>query len=270
MRALSFSISRKRLAKVLRASGEIITPEKTAKILNITRGQSSLLLSCWNKQGRVKRVQRGLYIPIPLTAESRDVSPDNPSLIAMQLFAPCYIGGWSALEYWGMTEQLFHSVMVMTNKRPKSRNPKIDGMKFKLKTVSEKKFFGLKTVWMGKSKIQISDLSRTVADMLDDPQTGGGIRPVRDVFQNYLESENKDIGLLMQYCRKLKNKTAFKRLGLLLEMDAKEEIQAIKICKSNVSRGYSKLDPALNCSKIITRWKLSVPPSWLKDLKNDR
>ena len=270
MGALSFSISRKQLAKVLRSAGEIITPEKTAKILNITRKQSSLLLSRWNKQGRVRRVQRGLYIPIPLTADSRDISPDDPSLIAMQLFAPCYIGGWSALKHWDMTEQLFHSVMVMTSKRPKSRNPIIDGMKFKLKTVSKKRFFGLKTVWMGQSKIQVSDPSRTIADMLDDPRTGGGIRPVRDVFQNYLESEDKDIGLLIKYCRKLKNKTAFKRLGLLLEMDTAEETGAIKICKNNLSQGYSKLDPDLNCSKIITRWKLSVPPSWLKDLKNDR
>ena len=270
MNALSFSVSRKRLAKVLRESGEIITPSKTAKILNITREQSSLLLSRWNKQGRLRRVQRGLYIPIPLTADSRDVSPDNPSLIAVQLFAPCYIGGWSALEYWDMTEQLFHSVMVMTDKRPKSRNPRIDGMHFKLKTVSKKNFFGLKTVWIGQSKIQVSDPSRTIADMLDDPRTGGGIRPVRDVFQNYLESKNKDISLLIEYCRKLKNKTAFKRLGLLLEMDAVKEIQAIKICKNNLSRGYSKLDPDLNCSKIITRWNLSVPPSWLKDLKHDR
>ena len=166
MGVLSFSVSRKRLAKVLRSAGEIITPEKTAEILNITRKQSSLLLSRWNKQGRVRRVQRGLYIPIPLTADSRDISPDDPSLIAMQLFTPCYIGGWSALEHWDMTEQLFQSVMVMTNKRPKSRNPIIDGMKFKLKTVSEKKFFGLKTVWMGQSKIQVSDPSRTIADML--------------------------------------------------------------------------------------------------------
>ena len=106
--------------------------------------------------------------------------------------------------------------------------------------------------------------------MLDDPKTGGGIRPVRDVFQNYLESKNKDLSLLIEYCQKLKNKTAFKRLGLLLEMDAVRESQAIKICKNNLSRGYSKLDPDLNCSKIITRWKMFVPPSWLKDLKNDK
>ena len=270
MNTLSFSISRKQLAKVLRSAGEVITPEKTAKVLNITREQSAFLLSRWNKQGKVRRVQRGLYIPIPLTADSVDISPEDPSLIAMQLFAPCYIGGWSALKYWDMTEQLFYSVMVMTNKHPKSRNPIIDDMKFKLKTVSKKKFFGLKTVWIGQSKIQVSDPSRTIADMLDDPRIGGGIRPVRDVFQNYLDSEDKDIKLLIEYCRKLKNKTVFKRLGLLLEMDATKETQAIKICKNNLSQGYSKLDPDLDCSKIITRWKLAVPPSWIKDLKNGK
>ena len=268
MRGLSLgSLSRKRFSKVLRETGETIIPQEVSKILGMTRQSSSLLLSYWNKQGWVRRIQRGLYIPIPLEADSRDISIEDPSLVAMCLFSPCYIGGWSATEYWDMTEQLFHTVLVMTVKRPNNRNPNIDGMKFKLKSISKDKLFGLKTVWRGQSKIKVSDPSRTIADMLIEPKMGGGIRPVRDVFQNYLRSENRDIKLLIRYCRKLKNGTAFKRLGLLLEMDAPEETKVLKICKDNLSQGYSKLDSSLNCSKIITKWKLYVPKSWIKDFK---
>jgi len=35
----------------------------------------------------------------------------------------------------------------------------------------------------------------------------------------------------------------------------------------DLSQGYSKLFPSLNCSKIITKWKLYVPKSWVKDFK---
>ena len=74
----------------------------------MTRKKRALLLSYWNKQGWVRRIQRGFYMPIPIESDSRDVSIEDPSLAAMQLFSPCYIGGWSAAEYWDLTEQLFN------------------------------------------------------------------------------------------------------------------------------------------------------------------
>ena len=268
MRGLSIgSSSRNRFSKVLRETGETIIPQEVSKILGMTRQRSSLLLSYWNKQGWVKRVRRGLYIPIPLSADNKNISVEDPALLAMRLFSPCYIGGWSATEYWDMTEQLFNTVLVMTVKHPNNRDIVVDGMKFKLKSITKNKLFGLKTVWRGKSKIKVSDPSRTLADMLMDPQLGAGIRPVRNIFQNYLISGDRDIKQLIRYCHKLNNRTIFKRLGLLLEMDAPEETKAIKVCKENLSQGYSKLSSSLNCSRIITKWKLYVPKSWIKDFK---
>ena len=259
--------SRERLSKVLRAAKGTITPKEVASLLGLTEQRGSIMLSYWNKQGWVKRIQRGLYIPIPIEASSKDISIEDPWLIAMRLFEPCYIGGWSAAEYWDLTEQIFNSIMVMTVKRPNNRNPNIDGTKFKIKSISEEKIFGLKTEWKGKAKVQVSDPSRTIADMLNSPNIGGGIRPTRDVFKNYLKSEYKDIGLLVKYCKQLKSGTVFKRLGLFLELDAPEEKKAMDICRDNLSKGYSKLDSALKCKKIITRWKLQIPISWSEDLE---
>ncbi|MDC0980414.1 type IV toxin-antitoxin system AbiEi family antitoxin domain-containing protein [Bdellovibrionales bacterium] len=258
--------SRERLSRVLRATKGTITPKEVAKALGLTEKRSSILLSYWNKQGWVKRVQRGLYIPIPIEASSKDISIEDPWLIAMRLYAPCYVGGWSAVEYWDFTEQIFNSVMVITSKRPNNRNPNIDGINFKLKSIPKEKIFGLKTEWRGKAKVKISDPSRTMTDLFVDPSIGGGIRPVRDAFKNYLKSKNKNINLLIKYCKQLKSGTAFKRLGLLLEMDAPEELDAIRICKKNITQGYSKIDPSLKCEKIITRWRLRIPTSWSKEL----
>ena len=35
-------------------------------------------------------------------------SLEDPLVIAEKLFSPCYVGGWSAAEYWGITEQIFN------------------------------------------------------------------------------------------------------------------------------------------------------------------
>ena len=49
--------------------------------------------------------------------------------------------------------------------------------------------------------------------MLGDLKLGGGLRSTVDVFKNYMASENKDIGLLIEYADQLGNGAVFKRLG---------------------------------------------------------
>ena len=39
---------------------------------------------------------------------------DESWVLARAVFEPCYIGGWSAAEHWGFTEQIFNSTMVFT------------------------------------------------------------------------------------------------------------------------------------------------------------
>jgi predicted transcriptional regulator of viral defense system len=100
--------------------------------------------------------------------------------------------------------------------------------------------------------------------MLTDPKLGGGIRSTTDMFFNYLKSEKKDLELLINYAKRLRNGDVFKRLGFLLERYAPEQKTAIDECKSQLTTGNVKLDPALKGDKLITRWRLWVPNSWMK------
>jgi predicted transcriptional regulator of viral defense system len=190
---------------------------------------------------------------------------EDPWLIAARLFAPCYIGGWSAAEYWDLTEQIFRTVVVMTTQKPRNRAPVLKGTSFLLRTVSEKAMFGLKPVWRGQVKISVSDPTRTVLDMLNDPKLGGGLRSTTDIFVNYFKSKNKDTRLLMEYANRLGNGAVFKRLGFLLERFAPEEEDAIKACEMNLSKGNANLDPALPGDRLITKWRLWVPKSWAEE-----
>jgi len=124
-------LSRERLAAVLRqAKGSPITPNQTAGTLGITRTEAAKMLAYWAHQGWLSRIRRGLYLPVPLQAMSSDLPIDSPWIIATELYAPCYMGGWTASEYWGLTEQSFRTVVVMTNKRPRDRNPTIKNITF--------------------------------------------------------------------------------------------------------------------------------------------
>lgn len=256
---------RKRLSELFRETKGTISVADTAGILRVTSTDAAKMLSRWAKKGWLSRVRRGLYVRVPLESRTPDMPLEDPWIIAEKLFSPCYIGGWSAAEYWDLTEQIFRTVVVLTTQKPRDRAPVIKGTSFILCTISEKALFGTKPVWKGQVKVSVSDPTRTILDMLTDPKLGGGIRPTVDIFLNYLKSENKNIQLLIDYAKRLGNGAVFKRLGFLLERYAPDQQTAMNECKAQMTKGNTNLDPSLKADRLITRWRLWVPENWAKE-----
>lgn len=256
---------RERLSAIIRETKGTISVKEATDILSVSPTDAAKMLSRWAKKGWLSRVRRGLYVRVALESRTTDISLEDPWIIAERLFSPCYIGGWSAAEYWDLTEQIFRTVVVLTTQKPRDRAPVIKGTSFMLRTISEKALFGTKPVWKGQVKISVSDPTRTILDMLTDPKLGGGIRPTVDMFLNYLKSENKNIQLLIDYAKRLGNGAVLKRLGFLLERYAPGQEAAISECKAQLTKGNTKLEPSLKADRLITRWRLWVPMNWAKE-----
>ncbi|HVE45076.1 MAG TPA: type IV toxin-antitoxin system AbiEi family antitoxin [Gammaproteobacteria bacterium] len=261
------SVGRQLLGKLLRASKESFTVAEASQILDVSRYRAASLLAMWTRNGWLHRVCRGLYIPVPLQSPSVDVTTEEPWLIAHKLFSPCYIGGWTAAHYWGLTEQIFNSIYVMTTKKVHQREQSLSGVAFKVKTVLPKKIFGTQTIWSGKVKISISDPTKTVVDGLNDPAVFGGIRMVADVLSAYIRSKEFNQSTLFEYAHVMGNSVVYKRLGFLVELLKFDGANAIVlVCKDNLKSGYSQLDPATPGDRLETRWNLWVPKSFnIKD-----
>lgn len=112
--------------------------------------------------------------------------------------------------------------------------------------------------WANQVEVLISDPSRTIADLLLDPQLGEGIDNVINIFSAHLMSEMMDINLLLDYAKRLYNDAVLKRLGYLLERCKSGEFNVIEFCKMLMPTGYIKLDPGVRATKLITRWGLWV------------
>jgi predicted transcriptional regulator of viral defense system len=260
-------LDRERLSAVMRGTKGTITNGQASQITGLDQADASKLLARWCKKGWLSRVARGLYVPVPLEAERSDLPLDDPWLVAVSLYSPCYIGGWSAAEHWDLTEQIFRTTVVMTTTRPRNRKPTFKGAAFWLSTIAPEKMFGLKTAWRGSVKVFVSDPTRTMLDMLSDPQLGGGIRSVQDVFRNYLSSEAKSLDLLMEYAVRLGNGAVFKRLGYLLETNAPQEASAIEQCQRHLTMGNAHIDPKMPAEALVARWRLWVPRDWKAGVK---
>jgi len=260
-------LDRERLSAVMRGTKGTITNEQASGIMGLDQSDASKLLARWCKKGWLSRVTRGLYVPVPLEAERTDLPLDDPWLVAISLYSPCYIGGWSAAEHWDLTEQIFRTTVVMTTTRPRNRKPTLKGAAFWASTIAPEKMFGLKTVWRGSVKGSVSDPGRTMLDMLSDPQLGGGIRSVQDMFKNYLASDSKNLGQLLEYAERLGNGAVFKRLGFLLEANASQETEAIEKCQHHLTMGNARIDPKMPAEALVMRWRLWVPRDWKAGVK---
>jgi predicted transcriptional regulator of viral defense system len=249
---------RKRLTALVRGSGDVIRIDDAVRILALDRTTAAKTLARWTTQGWLRRVGHGAYVAAGLDSlESAHVLEDAWVLVPA-LFEPCYVGGWTAAEHWDLTEQIFNDVFVVTARSLRSKLHRHHGVNFRLKHTGGDNLFGTKAVWRSHTKVPVSDVHRTIIDMLDDPSTGGGIHHVAECLGAYLRRPDRSERLLIEYAERLGNGAVFKRLGFLAEASG-DAPRLVDQCARRLTKGNAKLDPALECPQLVSRWQLSVP-----------
>jgi len=204
---------------------------------------------------------------VSLESSDPSLTDENPWVIANQLFSPCYIGCWTAANFWGLTDQLFLDTWVVTTQKVFKKKKTVSDHLYILRQIQESYFFGLKTEWIEHNKILVSDPHKTVLDFLNFPDVFTS-QSILDIFQAYLMSDVKNMDILAQYAKKIENKSVLKRLGFLLELLSPESGPLIQFCFEHKSKGISPLSTISPCDSVITRWNLKVPKR-LKDKKLD-
>lgn len=255
---------RHKLAHVFNAAHGIITPTLVSETLHIPTQEAGRTLSRWNHRGWIKKLKHGVYIPIDMDDVTGETSREDSWVLADRLFGPGYIAGFSAVKYWDFSEQLFETTTFFTTKKVKDRHPVIGSTRLQLKTITNYKIFGTKVVWRENSKILVSDASKTIVDLLDDPAIVGGMRIVKDIFLEYKESDFFDLEKIMEYTGKMHNKTIFKRLGFLMESLEMYDLIKKHDINNKISSGYSVFDPGVRNNLIATLWNLKIPEIWKK------
>jgi predicted transcriptional regulator of viral defense system len=257
----SLPASRATLSRVLRASKELVSVDVASETLGVNRRRAAEILSRWLRQGWLRRVGHGLYASVPLDLAASEQILSDPWILVPALFGESYVGGWTAAHHWELTEQLFNDTVVFTTRRVTRKRVKSQGATFLLHHTTKKRLFGLKTIWRGSTKVSISDPARTLVDMLAAPAVGGGIDNVADCVTSYLRSRDADRKLLIRYAEQFANGALFKRLGFLSE-SLLHDRDLSEACRTRLTQGYARLDPAFPSAKLVTTWKLWIPTHW--------
>jgi predicted transcriptional regulator of viral defense system len=252
---------RSQLRQVLAASGDVIHISDVTKALAVSRTEASKRLARWREQGWLRRVGSGAYVPASIDTLGSERVLDDAWVLVPALFAPGYVAGRTAAEHWDLTEQIFKDIVVVTGQAVRERHQKRQGFDFTLKHLKPEKIFGTKLIWRHNTKVPVSDIHRTIIDMLDDPALGGGIQQVSDCLNVYFKRSDRSDQKLIEYGDQLGNGAVFKRLGFLVER-RDDSAALVELCRAKSTAGNAKLDPALDCKRLISRWRLLIPPSW--------
>jgi predicted transcriptional regulator of viral defense system len=248
--------SRKQLAQVVAGGQRFVTPERAAASLGLDERVAARKLARWADAGWLRRVRRGLYIPVPVDVEYPAEWSEDALVIAAAVWRPCYFTGWTSANHWGLSEQVFRTTILKTTTRVRQESVQLLGREYLVSHAKPDAMeWGIDTLWREELRLLIADPARTVIDVLDAPRLGGGIRNVGEVLRAYLA--NHDPSRLVEYGDRLGNRTVFKRLGYLLELLAMADNPLIQASRERVSKGVARLDPdAPVIGERVARWGL--------------
>lgn len=250
--------ARDRLRRLARgARGGLLTTARAAELLGIPAAKAPLVLGRLVRRGWLARVRRGLYLVVPIEADHEMVAADDPWVLARELFSPCYIGGWTAAEHWGLTEQLFRSTFVVTAASARISAPTFLGSDFHLVRTSDSRVASVVPIWRGQEKVAVSDRERTIADALAAPGWVGGVRHLAEILGAYRRSREWSAERLVARVAETGSGAAFKRLGYLTETFLGGDSHIVERALAGRTNGVIRLDPEIpGKGRLSTRWRL--------------
>ncbi len=202
------------LSTLAEKNKNIFAISEAMTILNEKKSSVTKLLHDLTKNKWLFRINKGKYLIMPLEAGAEPKFTEHEFIIASFLAQPYYISYWSALNYYGLTEQVSNTIYIATTKRRLEKN--IMGLRFKFTTIKQNKFFGFKKVLINNYSINIAEKEKAIIDCLDFSRNCDGITEAIKSIEN--AKKELDFNKLIDYAKKMENKAILNRLGFILEL----------------------------------------------------
>lgn len=234
------------------------TTQEAAEILHLTKDKTAKILHRYKKQGHLLMLKKGVYLPVPHKGLTAEESFANPWAVVPIMFPGSYVGGWSATSYWGLTDQLFQITCLISKEKIRHKNNEIGRFKYSLfSNCIHHNTTGEESIWIDQVRVPISDVHRTIIDIIENPKCGAGIQHTIDCLKVYFQ-EHYNEKTFAYYAEQIKNGVFFKRLGYLVESLFGINHPLCQLAKRKLTKGNSSLDSSISCTKLITRWNLYI------------
>jgi len=205
-------------------------------------------------KGYVKKVKHNLYVVCDI--QFKTVIPDQYA-IATKIKEDAFIGYHTALEHYGVKNQVFYNVYVLTKKPFKEFE--FDGITYT--AIKNKYDFGIET----NRSVRRTDKERTILDCIDNTGLAGGEEELILCFEllNGID-ENK----ILEYLNKYNSKKLYAKAGFVLNVFQERwgiSEETLAECKKYIgtTRYYFDDETRRQPHKGIKEWNLIVPEIFL-------
>lgn len=249
---------RAELSFLLSRVPEVFDTNLAKQVLNQPSQKVSQKLANWTKSGYLARIKRGTYVQIPLNIEDPSKWLGDEYSLALAFWPNSYFTGWTSANHWGLTEQVFRTLVLRTSDRVRLDTNENLRSKFIVKHSNSLEMdWGIEHEWRDGKRIAFADPARTIVEVLAQPELGGGMRLVVEMVHSYLD--DFEISKLVSSAEKLGKGIVYKRLGFLLESEKYPDTQIIAALATRVTKGITLLDPVGPTSgERIMKWNLRI------------
>ncbi len=238
------------------AAGGIVSLDRAVEVLGTSRLAASRHMSALVTGGWLSRVRRGVYSIRPLdAAPGTPIAEEDPWAVAVRVFEPCYVGGWTAAGHWHLTEQLFRATMVVTERRVRRADVTIGSTVYHVARDSHKRVTGLSPVWRNNSRVLVSSVERTIVDACAHPGWVGGGGQLIAIFRAAVLDGLMTTESVLAVAAEAPTGAALGRLAVLVDRYWPSATNVTAFVAKHRGTGYARFDPDVKANgSLNTRW----------------
>jgi len=231
---------------IIAASGKIVTADDIHKALGRKYSKFVLKKRVYElkKNGWLIPLRRGLYFISDIS--SRGFVNISPVVIAGAFNKDSYVSLDSALNHYGLFEQMLRAVSSVT--RLKSKKYVFQKNTYQYLKINKKLYFGFKTENIEGYYAKVAELEKVILDYLYFKNDTYSIDLLLEKLQK--AKDRIDFRKLFTYARKFPE-AARRKLGFILDI---LKIDTEELRRIVGAKGYSRLTP--NSKKFNAKWRL--------------
>ncbi len=227
------------------------------------------LLAYHVKTGHLLRVRRGLYAVVPEGIISPESHQVDPYLLGTHMTEDAVLAYHSALQFHGKAYSV-HRRFPYLSGHPR-RPLEFQGQEFisvsfpKPLRDSQTELFGVEDHKHAGGQVRVTNLERTMVDMLVRPDLSGGWE---EVWRSLESVEYFNLDQVTDYVLMLRSATAVAKVGFFLAQH--REALMVDDARLGVLRKHVPKQPCYldrnrrNSGKLVPSWRLIVPPAVLE------
>jgi predicted transcriptional regulator of viral defense system len=244
------------LIATLGSSGlRVFTVSAAARLLNVSTLRVSQIIHRLIEKRKLLRIEKAKYLVIPPEAWKAGEYTEEGVVIASQLISPYYVSYWTALSFYGWTEQQSRTIFVASTK---SKLPvEVQGITIRFVKLRSARFFGFEQHWVGDQKVLVAEREKAIVDCLDQPRYCGEIVEAAKGLWN--GRKELSFSRMLDYSIRMDNGSILKRLGYLMDVLGIGNSRVRQEALKRVSPNVVQLDPGHGCSgEVNSDWQVQV------------